>query len=124
MVYILHFDRPYKHAYHYIGFTAGGLKALQERMEEHRTGRGANLMRVISEAGIGFTVTGTRKGGRREERRIKVMGGACRVCPHCNPNSKVFKKQAFHFDPETGMQCNALRINSSQDLLLPASTPD
>jgi hypothetical protein len=38
-VYLLHFDRPYKHARHYLGWTAN----LQARLDSHRAGHGARI---------------------------------------------------------------------------------
>ena len=77
-VYLLHFDRPYHHARHYIGFATD----LDRRMEEHRAGRGARLMAVIASAGIGFVVARTWPGDRKLERRLKNYHGP-RLCPIC-----------------------------------------
>jgi predicted GIY-YIG superfamily endonuclease len=48
-VYLLHFDRPLKHAKHYLGYA----NDLQARLEQHRSGNGARLIQVVQEAGIG-----------------------------------------------------------------------
>lgn len=61
-VYLLHFDRPYKHARHYLGWA----KDLDARLEHHRAGTGARLLAVLKEHGIGF-----------------VLAGASRCCPVC-----------------------------------------
>jgi predicted GIY-YIG superfamily endonuclease len=83
-VYLLHFDRPYKHASHYIGFTTD----LKARIESHRNGTGARLMEVVKAAGIGFHVAATWEGVTREkERRLKNGGGACRNCPTCKADA-------------------------------------
>jgi predicted GIY-YIG superfamily endonuclease len=37
IVYLLHFDQPYKHARHYVGWTARNVK---RRLAEHEAGRG------------------------------------------------------------------------------------
>lgn len=80
-VYLLHFDRPYKHARHYIGVTRGDLDA---RIEAHRNGHGANLMRVLRRAGIGFTLARIWSDAEFAlERRLKNRGGASRICPLC-----------------------------------------
>lgn len=85
-VYLLHFDRPYKHASHYIGFTTD----LEARIKSHRNGTGARLMEVIKDAGIGFHVANTWVGVTREkERRLKNGGGACRNCPTCKAEAKA-----------------------------------
>lgn len=78
-VYLLHFDRPYKHAKHYIGWTGD----LDARLAEHRAGTGARLMAVLKEAGIGFQLAHTWSGSRVRERQLKVQGGASRCCPLC-----------------------------------------
>jgi predicted GIY-YIG superfamily endonuclease len=50
MVYLIHFDKAYKHARHYIGFTDD----VQRRMVEHASGQGARILRIVKEAGIGW----------------------------------------------------------------------
>ena len=68
VVYLLHFDRPYRHAGHYTGWTTN----LLGRIEAHETGHGARLLAVIRQAGIGFTLARTWDGDRRKERRLKM----------------------------------------------------
>ena len=77
--YLLHFDRPYKHARHYTG-TASDLEA---RLAEHQAGRGARLLQVAKAAGISWTLARTWPGGRTRERQLKTQGGASRRCPEC-----------------------------------------
>lgn len=78
-VYLIHFDRPYRHARHYLGYT----EDLQTRMTDHANGRGARLMAVITDAGIEWQLARTWRGGRRRERQLKRQGGASRLCPCC-----------------------------------------
>ena len=78
-VYLLHFDAPYRHARHYVGYTDN----LPRRLEEHRKGTGARLMEVIKDAGIGFTVARTWAGDRATERRKKRSGSRALLCPLC-----------------------------------------
>jgi predicted GIY-YIG superfamily endonuclease len=80
-VYLLHFDQPYEHAKHYTGWAREG--RLEERLEEHATGRGANLTAVVLAAGITWTLARTWPGTRRRERQLKKQGGASRHCPVC-----------------------------------------
>ena len=47
VVYLVHFSEPYRHARHYTGWTTD----LQSRLAEHRAGRGARLLAVITQAG-------------------------------------------------------------------------
>ncbi|MFI7126057.1 hypothetical protein ACIBQ1_10215 [Nonomuraea sp. NPDC050153] len=85
-VYLLHFDRPYKHARHYIGWTPGDLN---RRLHQHRNGTGARLMQVITAAGIDFVVARIWDGGRNLERSLKNRGGASRSCPLCGVTPRV-----------------------------------
>lgn len=96
-VYLLHFDRPYQHAKHYIGYA----KNVKARVESHRNGTsGARLMSVIREAGIGFVVAKTwAKGTKKFERQLKNRGGASRICPICR---KAKKQERLHNDRSGG----------------------
>ena len=88
MVYLLHFERPYHHARHYIGF-ARSADTLPKRIKHHRQGSGARLMEVIAAAGIGFEHVRTWPDGDRTfERRLKDQKHGPRLCPVCNPRLK------------------------------------
>jgi predicted GIY-YIG superfamily endonuclease len=78
-IYLLHFDQPYRHARHYTGWAAD----LDTRLTAHTAGRGARLLTVIADAGIGWTLARTWTGTRRRERALKRQGGASRRCPLC-----------------------------------------
>jgi predicted GIY-YIG superfamily endonuclease len=78
-VYLLHFDTPYKHAAHYMGSA----KDLSTRLAEHERGAGSRMTQVAKEAGIGWTLARTWKGGRKRERQLKQQGGRSRMCPIC-----------------------------------------
>ena len=82
VVYLLHFDKPYQHARHYTGWTGDDMLT---RIECHAAGRGARLMTVIYQAGIGFILVRLCEGTRATERAIKNAGGAVRYCPLCTP---------------------------------------
>lgn len=85
-IYILHFQRPFKHAKHYVGFVDGGLAALESRLQYHESGRGNPLVAAVVAAGIPYTVAAFLPGpsnSRDEERKIKNRGSACRCCPIC-----------------------------------------
>jgi predicted GIY-YIG superfamily endonuclease len=79
VVYLLHFDRPYRHAGHYTGWTTN----LDARLARHILGDGARLIQVIEQAGIGWTLARTWPGTRNTERALKRQGGASRRCPLC-----------------------------------------
>lgn len=81
-IYLLHFDQPYKHAKHYIGWTTN----LSERLADHMLGlsESGRLMAVIKEAGIGFSLARIWTEATRDfERSLKNRGGASRICPMC-----------------------------------------
>lgn len=85
MVYLIHFDRPYKHARHYIGYTEN----LDQRFHEHEHNtHGARLLQVVKEAGINFEVVRTWPGDRTLERRLKNQKNAWRLCPVCRAERK------------------------------------
>lgn len=78
-IYLLHFDRPYRHAGHYTGWTLD----IDRRLTEHAAGRGARLLAVITAAGITWTLARVWVGTRADERQLKQCGGASRRCPLC-----------------------------------------
>ena len=82
-IYLLHFDTPYRHARHYLGYAAD----LDVRLAQHRAGRGARLVEVITEAGISFTLARTWEGDRTMERRLKNRHASPRLCPLCRSES-------------------------------------
>jgi predicted GIY-YIG superfamily endonuclease len=90
-VYLLHFDRPYKHARHYVGWTARNVK---KRLAEHEAGRGARLLAVVREAGIGWQLARLWPGGRARERQIKRQGGHARKCPLCGVRPRCLPRNA------------------------------
>ena len=79
-VYLLHFDAPYKHARHYVGWASD----LTARLIEHQTGRGARLMEVVIDAGRSFTLARTWPGTDRAfERKLHRRKASPRLCPLC-----------------------------------------
>jgi len=81
LIYLLHFDTPYRHAGHYLGFTKHD--SVDERVAKHAAGTGSRLMQVVVRAGITFKLARTWEGGRVRERQLKKQGGASRRCPIC-----------------------------------------
>lgn len=82
-VYLIHFSRAFKHARHYLGST----NDLEKRLEDHKNGRGAKLLRHVSEAGIEWEmVRQWSKGGRKLEAKFKKAQHNTRLCPICNKN--------------------------------------
>lgn len=81
IVYLLHFDPPFKHAQHYIGVTRN---SLARRLRDHLTGRGANLTRHAKRAGCLMILTRIWPAADFGlEVRLKKRGGASRICPVC-----------------------------------------
>lgn len=87
MVYLLHIKPPYKHARHYLGSTPD--TRLAQRLSEHRSGKGARLTQVVTEAGHELILARTWEGGREKERELKRWKNSPRLCPICNPNLKM-----------------------------------
>lgn len=90
MVYLIHFDKPYKHAMHYIGFCETG--GLQARLERHKSGDGSKLLAVIQKAGIGWSVSRVWEQGDRTFERSLKKRAATRNCPMCDPKALNRKK--------------------------------
>lgn len=82
-VYLLHLAEPFGHARHYCGWAGPG--NLTWRLAHHAAGTGANLLRHVAKAGIGWELGRTWPGDRHLERRIKNRGGLRRACPVCRP---------------------------------------
>jgi len=79
-VYLLHFDPPYRHARHYVGFA----EDLEPRINAHVTGHGARLTQVAHDAGCDMILARVwPEGDRTLERRIKRRHEAPRLCPIC-----------------------------------------
>ena len=96
MIYILHFDEPYHHARHYVGYCADG--TLAQRLARHRAGQGSRLMLAVELAGIEFTVALTHPGDRAFERRLKRAKHTSRFCPLCCKHRAT--AQVLRADPQ------------------------
>lgn len=85
MVYLIHFDQPFKHAQHYLGYSAELL--FTKRIEHHRKGTGSRLMRAVTKAGIGWSVVRTwpNEDGHFE-RKLKNRKNSRCLCPKCTAN--------------------------------------
>lgn len=88
LIYIIHFDRPYVHARHYVGWA----KHVGRRMQQHESGKGARLLEVCNQAGIKYEVVFTIPGTRSDERRIKRTKEIALVCPLCRPHRLAQKR--------------------------------
>ena len=83
IIYLLHFDQPYKHARHYMGW-AMDQEHLEARLDRHRRGKSkVALMRAVANARIGFRVARTWEGTLDRERQLKKWKMTPRLCPLC-----------------------------------------
>lgn len=84
MLYLLHFDPPFRHARHYLGFSEGDSAGqVSVRVNRHIAGNGAKLTKHAVESGCELIHVLTMPGGRNEERRIKKSHNVPRLCPLC-----------------------------------------
>lgn len=87
MVYLIHFDRPLAHAQHYIGFAENDL---EQRINKHRSGAGAKILRAANIAGINWNVVKVwEEGDRTFERSLKNRKKTRCLCPVCLKKEKV-----------------------------------
>jgi hypothetical protein len=80
-VYLLHFDRPFSHACHYLGWAKPG----SARIARHLMGKGSALTRAAYAAGVRFTLVATWEGTRADERKLKNRKNSRGLCPVCKP---------------------------------------
>ncbi|MBA2681315.1 MAG: endonuclease [Ktedonobacteraceae bacterium] len=78
-VYLIHFERPFKHARHYLGATTN----LEKRLRLHQRGLGSCLMAAVVKAGIPWTVTRTWVTSFDHEQALKAQKNGPRLCPVC-----------------------------------------
>jgi hypothetical protein len=87
-VYLVHFDKPFHHAKHYLGFCDDAGRdtdlAVSSRIDYHRRKKGSRLLAAVVDHGIGFEVVRVWPGATRNfERRLKGHSST-RYCPVCN----------------------------------------
>ncbi|MFL5658630.1 MAG: endonuclease [Ktedonobacteraceae bacterium] len=79
-VYLIHFDKPYKHAEHYLGYSSN----LKQRLHLHKSGTGARLMTVIAENRISWQLARVWPDGDRAlEHQLKLCHSGKKFCPIC-----------------------------------------
>jgi predicted GIY-YIG superfamily endonuclease len=102
-VYLIHFQQRYKHAGHYLGYSAN----VNRRMRQHQSGYGVPLMRAVNDAGIPWQLVRTWDDGDMAlEKRLRHQNNNPRFCPLCSASSpqssrdlmKPVKKPATHCD--------------------------
>jgi len=87
-IYLIHFEKHYHHARHYIGFTK-----TDSRTQRHLDGRGSKLLKAVDAAGIAFQVVRTWEGDRHLERKLKNRKKAAKLCPICREEKKAGRGQ-------------------------------
>ena len=65
---------------------------VKRRLAEHGAGRGARLLAVVQEAGIGWQLARMWPGGPARERQIKAQGGHARQCPLCGVTPRTLPR--------------------------------
>jgi hypothetical protein len=89
MLYLLHFDQPYRHARHYLGFTKRA--GLADRILEHASGGAAcsPLVKAAMRAGCIISIARVWPDGSQTlERKLKNRGGLARQCPICKEEAR------------------------------------
>jgi len=82
-VYLLHLIPPYRHARHYMGWSAD----VARRLARHANGQGARLLAVALAAGCTWRLVRLwPNASRADERKLKNMMGV-RCCPLCRGRS-------------------------------------
>lgn len=85
-IYLIHFDKPLRHAQHYIGYVNSSKRSVTKRMSRHKKGNGAKILKHITSLGIGWTkVRIWEKVTRNDERILKNRTYSKKMCPVCNP---------------------------------------
>ena len=82
VVYLLHFEPPYKHARHYVGWS---VHEAEHRLKTHLAGQGSPLVKAAVAAGCKIILARTWKGTRAWERKVKDTKNVPHLCPICNP---------------------------------------
>lgn len=86
-VYLIHFERPIGNTFerkgqaqHYIGWAGD----IARRLRRHKSGQGAAIMRFVGLVGIDWRCVRRWKDATRDdERRLKNLKNAPRLCPIC-----------------------------------------
>lgn len=82
-VYVIHFDTPFHHAQHYVGWTQE--PNIERRMDRHFKGAGARIMRAVSAEGITWSVVRVfHNVDRHFERWLKDQKRTGDFCPVCS----------------------------------------
>lgn len=111
IVYLIHFDQPYKHAKHYLGFSGN----VSTRLHQHTLGNGARLMQVIKEAGIQWRVVRVWAGDRALERLLKLQHNSPRLCPICR-QQRILEKLHMYPTPVQSLYATQTRLDQVEPM--------
>lgn len=104
-IYLLHFDKPFHHARHYLGWTSN----LKSRIDRHWEGHGSKLIRAAILAGISFTLVMTWEGTRQRERELKNRHNGPKLCPICKERGLADLGKAWQMQVQGYIQRNKER---------------
>lgn len=88
-VYVLHFDPPFRHARHYVGYTPEA--TAERRVQEHLdcSAKGSPLVKAALNVGCKVTLAHEFPGaGRDFERWLKTRRDTAKWCGCCGQNSR------------------------------------
>lgn len=92
MVYLIHFDKPFKGVQHYIEYSAD--EKFLQRIEHHKKNTGSALLRAANKAGIKWKVVREWPGEDGNfERKLKNQKNTPCLCPTCKENKDKFRRQ-------------------------------
>ena len=115
-VYVLHFEPAYKHARHYIGWTAS--TDITDRLNIHLQGRGSPLIRAAVSAGVEIQLAETYQGTRYLGRRLKRRHKTSQFCAICRAHRGG---HAHQHEGGTGHDRLPLPLRGAGDTCLPTS---
>ena len=84
VIYMLHFDQPYKHARHYVGWTDD----LLDRLDTHARGHGARLVAVIGTPGSASPWSASARAPAASNAPSRTQAEQVRYCPACTPHPR------------------------------------
>jgi hypothetical protein len=88
MVFLLHFDPPYRHARHrYV--SALDRATLDRQLAAVHNGGGNGLLFAAKANGVAIEVVRSWDGGRCRAQQLRKCGSAARACPTCRPRLHV-----------------------------------
>lgn len=91
-LYLLHFDEPYQHARHYLGYAKRDVRAYARDVANYLEAP-HELVYAAQSAGIELEVVAVWEGWDRDDRdRLRAGGGLSRHCPTCRYDLGVYHR--------------------------------